>query len=284
MNSQNNCQEICELLPLYFTSGLEETQMDAIRLHLGSCPDCRDAYARERILFAVASSDISADLDSHPDADLLDIIARDPGTIETHQRSELEAHLADCKICREVTDKLKTLPNELADLVPSDQIPFITELDQTVGISSETTTITNLTRRIWKPLTAIAAAAAIVIVGLTMLTTDQSGPIARVEGTFPAVTRTASAPTVFETAFESFTFAGRVYIDPEENHEYSILIRDVALDSLIFLIAPLRTFDSLGFATVELIMAPGKYELVLYDVVDTDSLATTQAFDIRMKR
>lgn len=283
MNSRNKCQEIGELLPIFFKSGLKQDEAEAVRSHLESCPDCRDAYARERVLFTVASSDAAANLDSHLDADLLDAYSRDLHTISGSQRSELETHLSDCAICREVVEKLKTLPSELDDLMPTGGIPLITELDRTVGTTSEDVAITDLTRRLWRPLTAVAAAAVIIIVGVTMMTYDGSEPSARLEGTFPAVTRTVSTPTVFETESESFTFVGRVYVDPEENHDYRLQIRDVALDSLIFQVAPLVTFDSLGFATLELIMSPGTYELVLYDILDNDSLEITQPFEIHMK-
>ena len=284
MSDQNKCRQISELFPLFFMSELEQEENEAVRSHLQGCKVCRAAYARERVLFAVAGSDAAANMDSHIDVDLLDAYTRDSDSISGSQLSELKTHLADCAICREVAEKLKTLPNELDDLVPADSIPLITELDRSAGTNSETVTITDLTRRLWKPMTAIAAAAVIIIVGVTMITHDGSEPSARLEGTFPAVTRTVSTPTVFETESESFTFVGRVYVDPEENHDYSLLIRDVDLDSLILHVAQLDTFDSLGFATLELIMSHGKYELVLYDIIETDTIEITQPFDIRLKR
>ncbi|MDH4033798.1 MAG: hypothetical protein OEV80_08365 [candidate division Zixibacteria bacterium] len=207
----------------------------------------------------------------------------DRDSLETAQRSEFEAHLAECQLCREAVEKLAALPSDLSGLTSTDQLPLISESD---GLSLKTpsrSNITDLTKRVWRPFAAVAAAAVIVVVSMTLMTNDGTEPMARVEGTFPAVTRNVSTPTVFECNTESFTFAGRVYVDPEENHDYSILIRDVALDSLIFHVANLITFDSLGFATVELIMSPGLYELVLYDIVESDSITIPRPFEIRRK-
>lgn len=284
MNDQNKCQEIAELLPLYYNSGLEKGQMDSLRLHLEACPDCRDAYSRERVLFAIAGSEATAGLERHADADLLDVYTRDRDSIESDQRSELEAHLAECPLCREAVEKLAALPADLSELITADQLPLISRLNRLSQVTPNRSNITDITRRAWRPFAAIAAAAVIIIVGLTMMTYDGPEQSARVEGTFPASTRTVPAPTVFETAFEIFTFTGRVYVDPEENHDYSLLIRDVVLDSIIFNVAQLVTFDSLGFATCELVMSPGEYELILYDILQTDSLKTARLFEIRMKR
>lgn len=283
MNDQNKCQEIAELLPLYYNSGLEKEQMDSLRSHLEACPDCRDAYSKERVLFAIAGSEATAGLERHADADMLDNYARDRAAIESDQRLELEAHLAKCQLCQEAVEKLAALPADLSELIPADQLPLVSELNRLSQVTPSRSNITDLTKRIWRPMTAVAAAAAIIIVGVTMMTYDGSEPSAKLEVTFPAVTRTVSTPTVFETESESFTFIGRVYVDPEENHDYSLLIRNVALDSLIFHTAPLVTFDNLGFATLELVMSPGKYELILYDILQTDSIKITRPFEIRMK-
>lgn len=283
MSDQNKCREIAELLPLYYSSGLEKGQMDSLRLHLEACPDCRDAYSKERVLFAIAGGETAAGLETHADADLLDNYARDRDAIESDQRSELEAHLAECQLCREAVEKLTALPANLSELITADQLPLISGLNRLSQVTPSRSNITDLTKRIWRPFTAIAAAAMVIIVGVTMMNYDESKPSARVEVTFPEVTRTVSAPIVIETESESFTFAGRVYVDPEENHDYSLLIRDVVLDSLIFHTAPLVTFDNLGFATLELIMSPGKYELILYDILQTDSIKITRPFEIRMK-
>lgn len=283
MSDQNKCREIAELLPLYYNSGLEEGQMDSLRLHLEACPDCRKAYSKERVLFAIAGGEQATALERHADADLLDIYTRDRDSIETDQRSELEAHLAECQLCREAVEKLAALPADLSELIPSGQLPLISDLNRRSQETPSRSNITDITRRVWRPFTAIAAAAVIIIVGLSMMTYDGPEQTARVEGTFPASTRAVPVPTVFETEFEIFTFAGRVYVDPEENHDYSLLIRDVVLDSIIFTVAQLVTFDSLGFATCELVMSPGTYELILYDILEADSLEIVRSFEIRMK-
>ena len=117
-----------------------------------------------------------------------------------------------------------------------------------------------------------------------MISFEGAEQSARLEGTFPTVTRTVSKPTLFETESESFIFAGRVYVDPEENHDYSLLIRDRISDSTIFESLDKVDFDSIGYAHLELAMTPGSYELVLWDIIGTDSLKTTQPFDILLKR
>lgn len=285
MSDQNKCRQISELFPLYFKSELEQDQAETMRLHLQACDSCQAAYAREQIFFALAAGDSpTGGLDSHADADLLDKYARNRDSLGTEQRLELEAHLAGCQLCREAAEKLAALPADLSKLVPTEQLPFISELDKLSQATPNRGNITNLTKRLWLPFTAIAAAAMVIIVGVTMMSSDGPEPSARVEGTFPAVIRSSSAPTVFATESESFTFVGRVYVDPEEGHEYSLLVRDVALDSLIFQKAQLVTFDKLGFATFEQTMSPGKYELILHDVVDTDSITIARLFDIRLKR
>ncbi len=283
MSDQNKCRKIAELLPLYYNSGLEKRQMDSLRLHLEECPDCRDAYSKERVLFAIAGGEEASGLERHADADLLDTYTRDRDSIESDRRSELEAHLAECQLCKDAVEKLAALPADLSKLTPTSQLPLISELNLLAEETPRRSNLTDLTRRLWRPLTAIAAAAVIIIVGVTMMTYNRPEPSARVEVTFPAATRAVSTPIVFETETESFTFVGRVYVDPEENHVYSLQIRDVALDSLIFNVTQLVTFDRLGFATCELVMSPGTYELILYDILETDSIQITRLFDIRMK-
>ncbi len=271
---------------MYFNDRLESHEAEKVKAHLDECPACRSAFAREQTLFAVAGGDSqSSALDSHVDSDLLDQYARDPGSLEPTQRRELESHISECRLCREAVEKLAMLPDQLEALVTNEEIPTIVALDRQVsGQTATTTKLTDLTRRVWRPLTVFAAAAIIVFVAVTLVRHEPSAPTAEVEGLFPAMTRSLGERTVFEAETEEFTFKGRVYVDPEESHTYSIHVVDRATDSLIFGVDQVTDFDNLGFARFELALRPGQYQLILYDIIEADSLQIVQPFDIQLKR
>ena len=271
---------------MYSNNRLESHEAEKVKAHLDECPACRSAFAREQVLFTMAgSSSRSGAIDSHANSDLLDQYARDPGSLEPTQRRELESHLSECRHCREAVEKLAELPDKLEALVTDEEIPTVAALDRHVsGQIAATTKLTDLTRRIWRPLTAFAAAAMIVFVAVTLVRHEPSGPTAEVEGLFPAMTRSLSERTVFETETEEFTFKGRVYVDPEESHTYSIHVVNRATDSLIYSVDQVTDFDNLGFARFELALRPGQYKLILYDIIEADSLQIVQPFDIQLKR
>ena len=271
---------------MYFNDRLESHEAEKVKAHLDECPACRSAFTREQALFAVAGdSSRSGAIDSHANSDLLDQYAHNPDSLEPTQRRELESHISRCRLCRETVEKLAALPDQLEALVTDEEIPTIVALDRQVsGQTATTTKLTDLTRRVWRPLTAFAAAAIVVFVAVTLVRHEPSKPTAEVEGLFPAMTRSLGERTVFEAETEEFTFKGRVYVDPEESHTYSIHVVDRATDSLIFGVDQATDFDKLGFARFELALRPGQYKLILYDIIEADSLEIVQPFDIQLKR
>ena len=271
---------------MYSNNRLESHEAEKVKAHLDECPACRSAFAREQMLFAIAGSDSpSGALDSHIDSNILDRLARDPGSLDPTQRRELESHISECRLCREAVEKLAMLPDQLEALVTDEEIPTIAALHRQVsGLTATTTKLTDLTRRVWRPLTAFAAAAIVVFVAVTLVRHEPSAPTAEVEGLFPAMTRSLGERTVFEAETEEFMFKGRVYVDPEESHTYSIHVVDRATDSLIFGVDQVTDFDKLGFARFELALRPGQYQLILYDIIEADSLQIVQLFDIQLKR
>jgi predicted anti-sigma-YlaC factor YlaD len=285
MSQRDKCREYQEQFPMYFNNRLESHEAEKVKAHLDECPACRSVFAREQALFAMAGSDSqSGALDSHPDSNMLDRLARDPDSLEPTQRRELESHISECRLCRETVEKLAVLPGKLEALVTDEEIPTIAGLDRQISSQTATTTkLTDLTRRVWRPLTAFAAAAIVVFVAVTLVRHEPSAPTAEVEGLFPAMTRSLGERTIFETDTEEFTFKGRVYVDPEESHTYSIHVVDRDTDSLILGVDQVTDFDNLGFARFEIALRPGQYQLILYDIIEADSLEIVRPFEIQLK-
>jgi predicted anti-sigma-YlaC factor YlaD len=288
MNERDNCREYRGFFPLYYNGSLESDLNTRLEQHLQDCRECRAAYMKELPLFAAAGARSAlGDLDSHPESDVLDRWTHNPDSMTLAQKSEVETHLSQCDLCREVSEKLASLPREVEDLVVDGEIPTLTALSEGAGRSSAGSKTTNLTRRIWRPLSAIAAAAAVIIVISTMVDRDRHGPAATVEGTFPVATRSAGEPVVFDAHTEQFTFVGRLYVDPEAGHSYGLLVRDKESEDVLYRTEQLSELDTLGFARFETVLKPGRYELVLYDVSvsdPTDTIEIPTPFEIRLNR
>jgi len=277
------CSEFVELLPLYYTRQLEQELYDAMHRHLDTCSDCRTIFAKERNLYNVAESKMSEHLDAHIDSVELDQYVRGASDLPAERRAEIEAHLSACLFCRETAEKLRCLPTNLDDLIEPISIPLITRLDAANSSSPAQTRITDLTSRSWKPMATLAAAAAIVIVAVTLFRSEGPVPSAVIEGNFPPVTRSVTGPSVFETAVERFEFTGRIFVDPEESHTYSLNVRDMSSGEVLLESRGTDvTIDSSGFAAFSLAMTPGKYELVVWDIEGVDSISVVRTFEVRL--
>ena len=77
--------------------------------------------------------------------------------------------------------------------------------------------------------------------------------------------------------------AARVYVGPERGHSYSVSLLNPISDSVIFLIDSLIDFDSLGFATFEQLLVPGKYELRVLDIEKGDTITISRPFKVRLR-
>ncbi len=284
MSDREKCREFAELFPLRFNGQLDESRVNAMSEHLGICSSCREEYLRERLLFAVASSESAGTLDSHPEAELLDNFVRNSASIDTEQLQNLHNHIDNCAICRDTVDKLKNLPNDLEYLIPGTIIPFITELDQISNQPERQDQTTDIRPRLRKPLTVLAAAAVVVIVAVTIFRSDRVQKTAVLEVSFPAVTRAAAPPTQFGTKNENFVFSGKIFIDPEESHQYRLAVRDATGDTVIYESGHEVDIDTTGFAHFELPLSPGSYELVIWDIEGTDSISISRPFEIKLIR
>ena len=286
MIDQRKCREFQEQFPFLFNSSLSEQEAAALQDHLKECASCRSALEAERALFHTAvNSANSGLLDDHPDSRLLDKYVRSPEELSVAERDEVAAHINECNLCRKLTNKLEQLPKSLDALLEGDETPLIANLDTLdTAESVHTPKVTKITRPVWRPLVAFAAAAVIVLVVISQLQFDHPGPVASVEALFPATTRNVQAAVMFESDEELFVFNARVFIGPEEGCSYSLKLYWPEKDSVLYQADSVDEFDSLGFALFELQMKPGNYELLLYDIEGNDTLKLTTPFEVRLRQ
>jgi len=283
MNKSDDCRKYRELFPLNYNGSLESGLSGDLRSHLQECSSCRTTYQREQPLFAMAGAEGSlGGFDSHPDGDMLDQYVGRQNSLDAAQRAELEAHLSECRLCREACEKLAGLPEDLADLAPIDELPVMASCDRATEAAPATGEVTYITRRIWRPLAALAVAAVVVVIAVTMLDRRPSEPSATVEVTFPVTVRDRRQPIVFEVKDGEFAIKGRLPVDPEGGHTYSLQVRTADTDSLLHRADRIVDFDELGYTWFETTMTPGVYRLTLYDVVGADSLKVVWPFELRL--
>ncbi len=286
MSLKERCRKTQEQLPLLLNGTLTEHAAAEVRRHVGTCPACRSAFEKESHLFRLAlESGPHNPIQEHPEPDVLDGYARAPDRLSSPLRIEVEAHLAQCDICRSLIERLGVLPESLDDLAAPGEVPLISQLDGDVGsaaISRERTNVTWL--RFWRPAAAIAAAASVVVAAISLLQLDQETPIARVEARFPAVVRANGPKLVFESASRSFLLDAVVYVGPEEHHTYSVRIHSAEENRPVYREDEVPEYDKDGFFRFVTPMEVGAYRLLIFDVVDNDTLVVRRPFEVVLQK
>jgi hypothetical protein len=285
MTANDKCKRIQEQFPLLFNQSLSEQEAAKVRDHLSKCPLCKSLFEKEQALFHVASSGNNCNpLDEHPQAELLDSYASNPKLLSSSQLKELETHIARCELCRDIVQKLQQLPGSLEEIVADDEVPMLSSLAGAQGREEADHKITGVTRhRQWRSIAALAAAAVIVLVAISLMRPDREPPMAKVQARFPTIVRSNGSSIVFESDKTSFVFQGEAYVGPEDGHMYSLRVVSLRNDSVLFHQEQVSNFDSLGFVQFELPMEIGRYQLVLLDIEADDTLVIRHPFEIRLK-
>ncbi len=283
MCSEDTCRHVQEEFPLLFSGQITEDSKRNMIDHILHCLVCRTRFKQERALFGLAAATSQAGLlSNHPEIDQLDLYVSAPERLSGVDRTEISDHVKSCQLCREVADHIRILPSELSELVSSEDIPFISELDRefpaTKKEKHQRRTVSLISAN-W--LRGLAAAAVVVLVAVLLVPRGEEAAVIRAR--FPMPTRSLSSTQVFETTDRVSEFHGRVFVDPEEDHRYRIAIIDKSGDSTITVSDENPAVDQQGFARFEMPLPAGDYNLVLYDILDNDTIQTSYPFEIRLK-
>ncbi len=267
------CKEYQEMFPLAHNRVLEESRLAEMREHLTECPACRSIEKRERALYLLATSKQSEQiLTDQIDADLMDMYARDPGSMAPEQRQAIEEYLESHADAGQDIDLLRKLPHTLDALMEGQPLPSIERLEATIS-----TPMTDIRPTAWRTWSAFAAAAVAVLVVVSQFGFRDEPRMAQIEAVFPAMTRSLQT-LEFHTEDSPALVNAKLYVDPEEGHFYATEVYSSLNDSLVFQSGRIESFDDLGFAEFQATLARGQYLLKLYDVIDEDTLTTEQAF------
>ncbi len=277
MNADNNCKSIQERFPSLFGGRLTERQKAEIFDHIEACNECQKVYQEEYTMFAVASWQSSINpISEHPDAEQLNKFTNALQSIELTEREQLAKHIAACSICREVINKIQMLPRDMNQLVSGEKTPFISELHSEVGsfVLEGTKSARWLTARMLMVGIAVAAMLLLIVIWQSYRTL----PVVTAE--FYETVRSIAQPQEFIIPREPSTLQGKVYIDPEENHTYSLVIRDLSTGAELLTMENYTDFDERGFAHFNVPVKQGNYQLVISDIDNFDTLQVVYPFAV----
>lgn len=286
-----SCNEVEELLPMFFAGSLSEPLREALKTHLEGCATCTQLFKQEHPLFRVAQDNdpVHSPLAFHLDVDLLRQFVWDAAAIEKHLFAEIERHLDQCELCRQAMDSLRALPKDANELLNPGDAPFLASIDESSLKPVPSRKISTVRTWLWNPVTAyLVAAAALIVLILhpprTIETTKtQLIPAAIVNVEIPPVNRGSEDSLTFETptpsAYVHFTYL----IGPEPTHQYSVTIFPAGTNGVPAGRAQNSEFDSLGFAHLTALLDTGKYRFVVMDIVGRDTITIQRSIRLKLR-
>lgn len=274
-----NCEEARQHLPLAVAGTLEDTERERLTHHLETCDECQRITKAELILLASAAADDSRMLlTKDVSAETIDNFVRQPESLSPQQKAAVVDYLDRHDGRVGLVEPLKSLPVNIDELLPLRQTPFMASLHEEPAAKAPVTDI----RPQWRWQKWLAVAAAVVVVGLTVMQLRSPDHLstAEVEVVFPATIR-SQQQLIYDIPTSPADIAASVYVDPEEGHTYAASV--LSTDDIKIPAQPLNEFDNRGMGVLHMALEAGSYRLVLLDIVGNDTLRTEREFTLQLR-
>lgn len=283
-DSNRQCGEFQELIPIWFNGALDQSEVDRLRSHIRDCSDCRHRYSKERRLFAEAKMGGDKLLPENVDSALLDRYVFEPEGLSYEEKQAVDELLAKSEIAVDVVERLRDLPQSLDDLLPADERKRLDTLESEIAqqepaVSSREAIVDTRPRRYTAWLAAAAAVVLLAIVAVRLFLGDQ--PSARLEVVLPTTMR-GEQEISFTTPASPFVLDARMYVGPEEGHTYDIELLPAHTDSVMLRLPNYQDFDETGFAVFSHPLDTGRYRVRIYDIYGGDTLLIRRPFEVRL--
>ncbi|MFH2054410.1 MAG: zf-HC2 domain-containing protein [bacterium] len=269
-------------IPLLVAGTLSESSKADLLNHLQQCPECQKCFESEKALFELATEPGSEILfEDHPTGQTLDQYTFAPEGLSPAERVQITDHLETCELCQSICEKLRSLPEELGELISDAELPLINSMTYEQGKRSKPARILDIGHRfLWQPLPAYAAAAALLLIVILSQLPSQEG-VPHLAARLTPHQRGQDSVAVFVSSADECILDLSYYLDPEAGHKYNLMIEPVSADKPSYRFEDYRDFDAKGNLDLRLLLTAGKYQLRILDIVDTDTVEVVQQFIIK---
>lgn len=281
MADKDKCKTVSELLPLLIAGSLPTEQRERVLAHLRECTACQQLLREELPLYVAAlCRNSDAPLSEMPGSEMLDRFALDPKSLTQVERDRVQGFLEAHGWARELVDKLQLLPHTVEELVEGRQLPILNHLDS-ISMRKQKEQSPSIIKRIfWNPAAAYAIAAVLLLAFLIVPRAGDQEPDI-LPAFLPSAARSTGQPPVFESTSRVCYLHLTHCVAPEPKHVYDISVKRSDETGYLFFKEDFRDFDQRGCIELSLLIEMGRYELMVLDVVDGDTVATSSPFILR---